>query len=63
MKNEEKSISYTGWPKSKFTFSISSAPERKRFWPNVYKAKMCLRGGGFLWELADFHMQIINIEN
>ena len=46
----------TGWPKSKFTFSISSVSERRHSWPQVGKAKMCLRGGGFLWELADFHM-------
>ena len=37
----------TGWPKSKFTFSICSISETKHFWPHVGKAKMCLRGGGF----------------
>ena len=38
----------TGWPKSKFTFSISSVPEGRHSWPQVGKAKMCLRGGGFM---------------
>ena len=43
-------IANTGWPKSKFTFSIYSISETKRFWPHVGKAKMCLRGGGFFWK-------------
>ena len=43
-----KSKAPTGWPKSKFTFSISSVAERRHSWPQVGKAKMGLIGGGFL---------------
>ena len=33
-------------------------------WPYVGKAKMCLRGGSFLWVSADFlYLQFINAKN